>query len=110
MEQRMEPKESECGRTMTQNDNGDAIQPLPTNKQLYTRSCARCAGLLMSEWYYGLNSTGEHSIETFRCVQCGHRVNPVILQNQTQLSVESHQVRQVRPRYSTRTTILSELA
>ncbi len=110
MERIMEPKESKCGRTMKQNDNGHVIQPLPANNQFSTNSCTRCAGLLVREWYYGMNNTGEHSIETFRCVQCGYRVDPVILQNQTQPSVESHQIRQVRPRYSTRTTILSELA
>lgn len=58
------------------------VRPLPTSEQFYTRSCARCAGLLVNEWYYDLNNTGEHSVETLRCVQCGHRVDPVILQNQ----------------------------
>jgi hypothetical protein len=43
-------------------------------------------------------------------VQCGHRVDPVILQNQIRPPVESQQVRQVRQRYSTRTVMLNELA
>jgi hypothetical protein len=110
MERITEPKESKCDRTMKQNDSGHGTQPFPANKQFSTNSCARCTGLLVREWYYGMNNTGEHSIETFRCVQCGYRVDPVILQNQIQPVVESHQIRQVRPRYSTRTTTLSELA
>jgi len=104
------PKELECGGAMKQNDTGRMIRSLPTNEQLSTRSCARCAGLLVSEWYYGLSSTGEHSIETFRCVQCGHRVDPVILQNQIRPPSEKQQVRQARQRYSRRTAVLRELA
>ena len=110
MERRMKPKEPKCGGMMKQNENGHAVQLFPASKQFSTKSCARCAGLLVSEWYYGMNNTSEHNIETFRCVQCGHRVDPVILQNQIQPPVASQQVRQVRPRYSTRTAILSELA
>ena len=93
---------------MKQNENEQAVRPFPASEQLHTKSCARCAGLLVREWYYGVNNTSEHNIETFRCVQCGHRVDPVILQNQIRDSVERQQVRQVRPRYSTRTAILSE--
>jgi hypothetical protein len=110
MEKRMKPKQLECAGMMKQNKNGHVVRPFPAREQSSTRSCTRCAGLLVSEWYYGANSTGEHSIETFRCVQCGHRVDPVILQNQVRVSVESPQVRQVRPRYSTRTATLSEPA
>jgi C4-type Zn-finger protein len=80
------------------------VRSLPTSEQFYTRSCARCAGLLVNEWYYDLNNTGEHSVETLRCVQCGHRVDPVILQNQIRPLVENQQVRQVRQQYSTRTS------
>ncbi len=110
MERRMEQTEPTYNRTLKQNGRRDTVPPFPASEQVSTRSCARCAGLLVSEWYYGANSTGEHSIETFRCVQCGHRVDPVILQNQVRVSVESPQVRQVRPRYSTRTATLSEPA
>ena len=95
---------------MKQNGSGHAIQSLPVSEQLSTRSCARCAGLLVTEWYYDLHNTGADHLETLRCVQCGHRVDPVILQNQIQPSVECQSVRQVRPRYSTRTGMLSELA
>ena len=83
------------------------VRSLPASEQIYTRSCARCTGLLVTEWYYDLNNTGEHSVETLRCVQCGHRVDPVILQNQIRPPVENkqvRQVRQVRQRYSTRTS------
>lgn len=110
MERKMGPEKPECGRTMKQNGSGDAIRSLPASKQLSTRSCARCAGLLVTEWYYDLHNTGADHLETFRCVQCGHRVDPVILQNQIRPPAESQQVQQVRPRYSTRTAILSELA
>jgi hypothetical protein len=109
MEQRMKPKEPESAGMMKQNKNGHTIRPFQASEQFLTRSCARCAGLLVSEWYYGVNNTGEHNVETFRCVQCGHRVDPVILQNQIQPPVASEPIRQVRPRYSTRTAILSEL-
>jgi len=82
----------------------ETVRPLPTREQFYTRSCARCAGLLVNEWYYDLNNTGEHGVETLRCVQCGHRVDPVILQNQIRPLAENQQVRQVRQRYSARTS------
>jgi hypothetical protein len=82
----------------------ETARSLPTSDQFYTKSCARCAGLLVNEWDYDLNNTGEHSVETLRCVQCGHRVDLVILQNQIRPLVENQQVRQVRQRYSTRTS------
>lgn len=110
MEPIMMPKELECGEAMKQPDTGRMIRSFPMNEQLSTGSCARCAGLLVSEWYYGLSSTGEHSIETFRCVQCGHRVDPVILQNQIRPPSEKQPVRQARQRYSRRTALLNEHA
>ena len=110
MERRMEAEKPECGGTMKQNGSGDAIRPLPASEQLSTRSCARCAGLLVTEWYYDLHNTGADHLETLRCVQCGHRVDPVILQNQIQPSVESHQLRQVQRKYSARTGMARELA
>jgi hypothetical protein len=94
---------------MTQNDKGPAIQPIPASAQLSTRSCARCTGLLVPEWYYDLNNNGAHHLETLRCVQCGHRVDSVILQNQIQPAVESRPERLARPRYSTRAGILNKL-
>lgn len=94
---------------MKQNGSGQIIQPLPASEQLYARSCRRCAGLLVAEWCYNLDNTGEHNVETLRCVQCGYRIDPVILQNQIRLPVESQPERQARPRYSTRAGTLSEL-
>jgi hypothetical protein len=82
MEQRMEAKESTCVGTITHTRNGHAIELLAASEQFYTRSCARCAGLLVPDWCYDLINTGEHSAEVFRCVQCGCRVDPVILRNQ----------------------------
>ncbi|HSL04841.1 MAG TPA: hypothetical protein VK901_15035 [Nitrospiraceae bacterium] len=110
MGRRMRPKESECGGTMKQIGSGEVVLSLPATEQLSTRSCARCAGLLVPEWYYDLENTGVHHLETLRCVQCGHRVDPIILQNQIQPQVERQPERQARPRYSTRAGMLSELA
>ena len=105
MERRMEAEKLECGGTMNQTGSGNAIRSLSASEQLSTRSCARCAGLLLTEWCYDLHNTGADHLETLRCVQCGHRVDPVILQNQTQPPVESHQVRQVKRKYSASTGI-----
>jgi Zn ribbon nucleic-acid-binding protein len=110
MERRMDSGEAKRDGTMAEGGSGGVMPPLPASEQFCTRSCARCGGLLVNEWYYDLHNTGEHSVETLRCVQCGHRVDPVILRNQIRTPVESHQVRQVRQRYSTRTVMLSELA
>jgi hypothetical protein len=95
---------------MKQNGRGNSTQSFPASEQLSTRSCARCAGLLVTEWYYDLHNTGADHLETLRCVQCGHRVDPVILQNQIRPPVESHQVRQVQRKYSARTGMVRELA
>lgn len=108
MERRKTPTEPECGGTTKQHRSGDAMRSCPASEQLSTRSCARCSGLLVTEWYYDLHNTGADDLETLRCVQCGHRVDPVILQNQIQPPVESQPERQARPRYSTRTGMLSE--
>ena len=67
---------------MTQSGNGHVIRFLAASEQLYTRSCARCAGLLVNDWCHDLANTGEHNAEGFRCVQCGNRVDLVIVQNQ----------------------------
>ena len=108
MERKMESREAMRDGTVTESGSGHAIQFLPTSEEFSTRSCARCAGLLVNEWCYDLNNTGEHNVETLRCVQCGHRVDPVILRNQIRPRIESQQVRQVRQRYSARTVMLGE--
>jgi hypothetical protein len=38
--------------------------------------------LLVNDWCHDLANTGEHNAEVLRCVQCGNRVDPVIVQNQ----------------------------
>ena len=52
------------------------------SEQFSTRSCVRCNGLLVNDWCYDLDNTGEHISSILRCVQCGHRIDPVIPQNQ----------------------------
>ena len=87
---------------------GDAIRFIPASNQFDTRSCARCAGLLVNEWYYDMDNTGEHNAEVLRCVQCGHRVDSVIMQNQILLSIETPRVRQARHKYSLKTAMSKE--
>ena len=104
MEQRMGSEEALRDGMMAEGGSGRAMRPLPASKQFDTRTCARCAGLLVNEWYYDLENTGEHSVEILPCVQCGHRADPVIVRNQIRLPVENPHGRPVRQRYSTRTT------
>ena len=91
--------------TMAEGGSGHAMQPLPASKQFDTRTCARCAGLLVNEWYYDSGNTGEHNLEALRCVQCGHRVDPVIVQNQVLLPIETPRVRHVRHKYAVKTAM-----
>jgi hypothetical protein len=109
MERRMDSGEALRDGMLAAGRNEQATRPLPASEQFFPKSCARCAGLLVNEWYYDLHNTGEHRVESLRCVQCGYRVDPVIVQNQIRLPVERQHVRQVRQRYSTRTGLLSEL-
>ena len=81
MGQRMEAKETEWVETMNQRDDV-LIQLLAANEQFATRSCARCAGLLVNDGYDDSNDSGEHFPTALRCVQCGYRIDPVILRNQ----------------------------
>jgi len=44
--------------------------------------CPRCGGLLVTEWCFDLlDDSGHLDIPVHRCVQCGERVDPVILRN-----------------------------
>src|SRR5438093_13551886 len=95
MERRMESREATRGGTVAQDGNGHAIRFLPASEQFYTRSCARCAGLLVKEWCYDLDNTGEYNAEVLRFVQCGHRVDPVIVEKQIGPPAANHQVRRV---------------
>jgi hypothetical protein len=82
MGRRMETKEPAWIGTIDQNGNGQAIRFLAASEQFSTRSCARCTGLLVNDWCDDSSTTGEHMSAVLRCVQCGHRIDPVILQNQ----------------------------
>jgi len=86
MGQKLETKNSTYVGTMNHRENGHAIAFHEASTQFHTRSCARCAGLLVRDWCYDLINTGEHNAEVFRCVQCGNRVDPVILENQVRVS------------------------
>ena len=110
MKQWMASREARRDGSLAEVGNRYADRLLPASEQFYTRSCVRCAGLLVNEWYYDLNNTGEHSVETLRCVQCGHRVDPVILQNQIWPPIESQHLRPVRHKYSAKTVMLDEVA
>lgn len=79
-------------------------------ERLSTTSCNRCAGLLVTEWEQELNNTGQQHIEFLRCVQCGQRIDPVILQNQIQQSVKRQPVTQVRHGYCVKTILRRHVA
>lgn len=109
MGRRMEPTEPKCDGMMKQTGSGDTIRSLPASEQFSTRSCVRCAGLLVTEWSYDLQNPGRHNVEALRCVQCGNRIDPVILQNQIRLSVERQSRRQIRHTDSMRTVLLGNV-
>ena len=110
MERRMETKESMWVETKTQNGNGEGIRFLEAREQLCTKPCARCAGLLVHDWCYDLINTDEHYAEIFRCVQCGHRVDPVILRNQVRPPAESAGAGRTQQRCSASTAMSGETA
>ena len=97
-------------RIVAEDGSGHAFQTLLASEQFSTRSCARCAGLLVSEWCYDLNNAGAHRIESFRCVQCGDRIDPVILQNRIRLSFERQPLRKGWPRHTVKSVLLGEVA
>jgi hypothetical protein len=82
MEHRIETKSTMGIETVERNGNAHAIRFLAAIEQFDTKSCVRCAGLLLSDWCYDLENSGEYHVRVLRCVQCGHRVDPVIVQNQ----------------------------
>ena len=110
MEQGVELREAMRDGTTAEGGNGHAVRFLPASEQFDTRSCARCAGLLVNDWCYDLDNTGEHHAEVFRCVQCGHRVDPVILRNQVRLPVESARGGRTRHSYPVSTAMSGEAA
>lgn len=110
MEQNMTAKQATGIGTMNRSGKGHANEFLAASEQLYTRTCARCAGLLVSDWCYDLINTGEHNVEVFRCVQCGHRVDPVILQNKVRSSAKSASAGPTHYSSCARTAMLDEAA
>lgn len=56
-------------------------------ENMRTTSCPRCMGLLVSDWFYDLENPGEYHVKVRRCVQCGHRIDPTIVQNRIRLTV-----------------------
>jgi hypothetical protein len=76
-------------------------------EQFFTRSCARCAGLLVHDWRNDLSHADETNAHALRCVQCGHRIDPVILLNQCQPVEENPRMRRARHKHSLRTITLA---
>src|SRR5438093_13417121 len=97
MEQTMEARETKADETVAHAETWRAIRFLPASEQLFTRSCSRCAGLLVNGWCHDLlDDTGDLSIEVLRCVQCGQHVNPVILRNRISPPVLDHPATRAR--------------
>src|SRR5438105_1917283 len=107
MERVIKLTESEVDGVVKQAGRRFAIPSLHVSKQLSTRSCVRCQGLLVSEWTYDLQNPGNHNVESLRCVQCGNCIDPVILQNRLRLPGARQSKRQVR---HTRMTPLGNVA
>lgn len=96
MKGRMELREAPRVGAVDQGGNGHVVGSLPASEQFYTRCCARCAGLLVNDWCCDLYDTGRYA-EILRCVQCGNRVDPLILQNHIRSSGVKVHVRQAQP-------------
>ena len=110
MEQSLEFRHGSIGDRAEDNDNRHAVQCLPGTKQLFSRSCSRCAGLLVNEWTYDLNNDSEISAEVLRCLQCGQRVDPVILRNRVLSHNASERIRRVGHKDSINTATTREAA
>ncbi len=53
-----------------------------THRQSQEIPCPRCHGLMAPESCFNVNyDAGEMEILTWRCLQCGELIDPVILQN-----------------------------
>ena len=64
----------------------------------------------MSEWSYDLQNPDNHMAETLRCVQCGNRIDAVILQNQIRLAGERQSKRQLQHANTSSTVLLGNAA
>ena len=87
MERSMDLREMRDGIVAVRKDAED-VRLLPWDDQLCTGLCPRCAGLLVHEWCYDLANEGAHKAVVFRCVQCGYRIDPVILKNQRRSTID----------------------
>lgn len=97
MEQTMEAREAKADATAGHAEPWRAIWFLPESEQFLTKSCSRCAGLLVNDWCHDLlDDTGGLSIEVLRCVQCGQHVDPVILRNRISPPVQDHSATRAR--------------
>jgi RNase P subunit RPR2 len=70
--------------TNTQEKKSEKKQPVMDTRQSnqHTIPCPRCQGLMSPEWCVNLNyDAGEMEILTWRCLQCGELIDPVILEN-----------------------------
>lgn len=81
MERIMELREAMRDGPFVERERAGALRAV--DDQSYTDSCPPCTGLLIHEWCYDLLNEGEHNAQVLRCVQCGYRIDPVILQNTT---------------------------
>ncbi len=110
MERKPVRMKAEYGIATKENSLGYMTESFPASEQFSTRSCIRCKGLLVTEWNYDLQNPDTHNIEIFRCVQCGNRIDPVILQNQTRALIKPRCVKLVRPICAVRGVSLNEVA
>ena len=107
MERLMKAPEPKDGGMTNQNN---AHQTLPASQLFSPRSCVRCEGLLVSEWSYDLQNPDDHMAATLRCVQCGNRIDAVILQNQVRLAAERQSKRPIQHGHPTRTVLMGHAA
>ena len=103
MERKPNLQGTEAGLVVCEDTNDYVIQFSSAKEQFATRSCARCTGLLVSEWR---QDGPDDQNEVFRCVQCGHRIDPVILLNQSRTTDEGSRSHKARHRQSLRTATL----
>ena len=110
MERRLETKEAERGRILVLDGEGEFVRCVPAKEQVDASCCSRCAGLLVSDWCYDLENTDEYMAVVFRCVQCGNRVDPVILRNQRRLPADSPRGGRSQHNYAVSTAMSGEAA
>ena len=90
MERRLETKEAERGGMIVLDGEREFVRCVSAKEQVDERCCSRCAGLLVNDWCYDLDYPGDHDAKVLRCVQCGHRVDSVIVQNQASRRSKAH--------------------